>query len=400
MIFKDKKDIIIILLSLLMLLFSMKMIVNNKKFVIKSDANIIISNNTDIIYGNIYYVSDFVSITDGVLHDHKIDYNKLGNNVIKYKYDYKNYTYQDSFELNVIDNVSPVVMVNNSITAYLNERDIANKVLCADNYDKNPTCEIVGDYDISKVGDYNVSYIATDINNNITKKDIVLHIREKSNNNNNSSSTSSKTYLEDVIKNYKNDETLIGIDVSRYQGEIDWKKVKNAGVSFVMIRMGGQNGFDGDMFTDKFFEDNINGATQNGIKVGLYYYSYATTLKEAKNQAKWMLNEIKNYKIDLPIVFDWESFGKFNNLNLSLYDITSIQDAFLNVFREAGYDTSRYGSKNYLTNVWLESEHKTWLAHYVKNTSYSGEYYMWQICNNGIVDGINGFVDIDILYDI
>ena len=191
---------------------------------------------------------------------------------------------------------------------------------------------------------------------------------------------------------------MVGIDVSKWQGTIDWEKVKNAGVEFAMIRVGAQNGFGSDNYLDKEFISNIENALKNDIQVGLYFYSYATTKDEAISQAKWVLNEIKDYKITLPIVFDWESWSKFNNLGISLFDLTSVQEEFLKVIEDAGYVGARYGSKNYLTNMWLDSEYKTWLAHYTDNTNYEGKYFMWQLCNNGIIDGINGYVDIDVMY--
>ena len=165
-----------------------------------------------------------------------------------------------------------------------------------------------------------------------------------------------------------------------------------------MIRVGTQADFGKNNFVDKYFVTNIENALKQNIDVGIYFYSYATSKKESIMQAKFVLEQIEEYNIKLPIVFDWESWSNFNNLDLNLYEITQIQENFLNEISKAGYKTARYGSKNYLTKAWLESEHLTWLAHYTTITNYEGDYFMWQLCNNGKVPGINGYVDINVLY--
>lgn len=165
-----------------------------------------------------------------------------------------------------------------------------------------------------------------------------------------------------------------------------------------MIRLGGQDGIDGEYYIDSKFTQNITGALENGFDVGVYFYSYARTKEDAINQAKYVMDHLKGYKITLPIVFDWECWNKFNKMGMSLFDLKNVQETFINEVEKKGYTGSRYGSKNYLTNLWLPSNKLTWLAHYVSNTTYEGEYYMWQRCDTGKVSGINGAVDVDILY--
>ena len=202
----------------------------------------------------------------------------------------------------------------------------------------------------------------------------------------------------DLYNTYKNDNTKVGIDISRWQGDVDFKKLKESNVEFIMIRLGGQDGIDGEYYIDSKFKQNIEGALENGFDVGVYFYSYAYTEKEAKKQAKYVIDNLKRYKVTLPIVFDWECWNKFNEFRISLFELTKVQNAFLNYVNEKGYKSARYGSKNYLLKGWQDSKHLTWLAHYVSNTDYSGEYFMWQRCDTGKVDGIYGAVDVDVLY--
>ena len=134
------------------------------------------------------------------------------------------------------------------------------------------------------------------------------------------------------------------------------------------------------------------------IPVGLYFYSYANSKKQAIKDAKWIIKQIKDYDIDLPIAYDWEDWTNFNTYNVSFYELTEIANAFMNELKKSGYDSMLYSSKNYLENIWLETKYKTWLAHYTEETNYTKDYYLWQLCENGEIDGIDENVDIDIMY--
>ena len=353
-----------------------------------------INNDLTLEYGEIAYISDYVSIDFGTLIDQEIIYNDLGMLTVNYSYiDQNNKEYNSSFNIEVIDTTKPLVMLGETFTTQVGKNNLIDKIMCADNFAKNPKCEIKGDYDVNKLGNYPLTFIASDSNNNITKIDFTLKVIKDS-----PSYKTTRTYFDNIIKNYKTDSTSIGIDVSRWQGDIDFKKVKDAGAEFVMIRIGIQDGFNGENTIDKYFKYNIEEALKNDLEVGVYFYSYATTTSEAINQANWVLDNIKNYDITLPIVFDWESWSSFNKLDISLFDITNIQESFLDRIKSAGYKTARYGSKNYLEKVFLETKHDTWLAHYTTSTNYKDDYFMWQMCSDGKIDGINGNVDINIMY--
>lgn len=399
-----KKKIIIIILIICALLLVLGIYIIIRKNELKSIRNNIkikYSDNLNIEYGSIHYLSEFISIENGSLIDLKIKYDNLGELNIEYTFLSNNKTtFKDNVILNVVDTTKPVVMMGNSMSLYEGyEGDIAYSIVCGDNYDKKPKCVVEGDYDINTPGKYNLTYIATDSNNNENKFDFTLTVKEKSNKKTNISSEESKTLFSDIVSTFKTDSNKIGIDVSRWQGDVEWDKVINAGVEFVMIRIGYQDSETMEYKLDKSFIDNITALNSMGIDVGLYFYSYASTEKEAIKQANWILNEIKDYKVSLPIVFDWECWDTFNKLNISLTDITKVQEAFLDTINSKGYKSARYGSKSYLNNLWQESLYPTWLAHYTSKTDYDKEYFMWQLCNNGVIEGINGYVDIDILYN-
>jgi GH25 family lysozyme M1 (1,4-beta-N-acetylmuramidase) len=211
--------------------------------------------------------------------------------------------------------------------------------------------------------------------------------------------TNTKTNYEDVLSTYKNESNKIGLDISKWQGNVDFNKLLENNVEFVMLRVGYQKGFNGTYEIDPYFYNNIKELNKLNIPVGVYFYTYATSTKEAHEQALWVIDKIKDYKISLPVVFDFESWDNFSTLNLSLHDINEISKAFLSAIKVNGYDAMNYSSKYYLENIWNIGEYPVWLAHYINQTNYSGEYVMWQLCNNGRIDGINGNVDIDILYD-
>lgn len=390
------KKIVIILISIIILitilLFGVNFI-NSPKIHI---PEVKYKKSLTLEYGKIAYVSDFVEIINGKLIDKKIQYTDTGKQIIEYQIiNEQNKEITQKLTLNILDTSAPIVMLNKKLTIVQESVDnLTDKIMCADNYDKNPKCEVVGNYDLSKAGVYPLTFSAEDSHGNKTIIDFELNIIEKT-----SSYSNSETQITEVINNHKNEKTKVGIDVSKWQGDIDWKTVKSSGVEFAMIRVGTQGGFGKDSYVDKQFVNNIENALKEDIPVGIYFYSYATTKEEAIAQAKWVIEQIKDYKITLPVVFDWESWAKFNSLDLNLYEITEVQETFLNEIQSAGYKTARYGSKNYLTNAWQETEHLTWLAHYTNSTNYEGDYFMWQLCNNGVVPGIKGYVDINIFYD-
>lgn len=364
------------------------------------DKNVKINKELNIEFGKINYLYEFITIDNAEFDNSEIQYDELGETKVEFYYVLNNRKYYRYLIFNIVDTTAPLATVPSTKSVLLgSDLGFLDDFWCGDNHDKIPDKNIDGYFDLSQTGDYNVTFIAKDESGNETKKPFTLKIVEtlpKS-----SSSSSSKiNYInyDDLYNEYKNDNTKVGIDISRWQGDVDFEALSKSNVEFIMIRLGGQDGMDGEYYIDSKFTRNMENAQKYGFDVGVYFYSYAYTQDEAIKQAKYVIENLKDYNLKLPIVFDWECWNKFNKFKISFYDVTKVQDTFLNYVESKGYKGARYGSKNYLTNVWQDSKHLTWLAHYISETTYEGEYFMWQRCDTGKVSGINGAVDVDILY--
>ena len=365
-------------------------------------VNIILKKDLTIEFASNIHVSDMIKNMNGTIkNDYKIDTTKLGTKKIKF-----NFTNDDgitipySYDITIKDTTEPLIWLGNTyyVTTGSNIQ-LTDKILCGDNYDNKPICKIEGDYDLNQAGSYDLVFEATDKNGNINTKEFTLVVEDPHNNQSNEKNHPNiYTEFEDVMKTYKTKNTKIGIDISSFQGKVDFKKLKESGVEFVMIRVGGTRGIDTDYFIDEQFENNIINANKYGIDAGVYFYSYANSIESAKKDAKWVLKKIEDYKIDLPITFDWENWKYYNDYHLSFFGLTSMAESFADVIEDAGYQGMIYSSKTYLENIWLPSNKDIWLAHYTDKTNYQGSYRMWQMCENGRVSGISNAVDIDILY--
>lgn len=189
---------------------------------------------------------------------------------------------------------------------------------------------------------------------------------------------------------------LKGIDVSRHQGAIDWAKVKESGVQFAIIRAGyGKYAYQ----EDPCFEDNIEGAYNASIPVGVYWYSYADTAAEARQEAEVCLTVIKPYKdmITLPVFFDQEYEPAILAAGNSIR--TQCCVAFIEAIEAAGYKAGLYGSQDWLDNKIDDSQipatATVWVAQYGNKCTYKGRYTIWQYTSTGKVNGIAGNVDMN-----
>lgn len=370
---------------------------------VSSDAVIsfVLKENLTVPFNENVKVSDFFETFDGkLINDYQINTQNLGDVKVLFEFiDSQKRKGESEFSIKVIDVNPPQILIGNSRTVKLGyDKNLTNVLLSLDIEDGNLTREIIGEYDLNAVGDYNLTYIVTDSSGNQTKKDFVLKVKEKKDIEDNEMP---KVYIADVIKSHKTENTKIGIDVSKWEEEIDWEKVKNSGIEFAMIRMGYQTEYDGEYIIDPYFEQNVQGAKKVGLQVGVYFYSYAKSVEQAKEQAEWVKENIKNYEIDLPVAFDWESWNSFNTTGMSVNTLNNVANTFLKLIEEAGYKGMLYGSKNYLEKVWYPSKYDVWVAHYTKNsqkTSYEGQYLIWQLTETGRVDGIEDDVDIDVMY--
>ncbi len=345
-------------------------------------------------------VSDYIEHLEGTLmDDYMIDTSKLGKQKVIFEFvDEKKSKLNYTFEIEVKDITPPFTTIGKTYSVVRgSDKNFVDKIFCGDDQDSHPKCTIEGDYDLEKSGNYPVVFKAVDKSGNVLEKEITLRVYDKGSG---GSSTSNKTRTEysDIVKNHKNGSTLIGLDVSKWQGDIDFDTLKKEGVEFIMLRIGSSRGTGGEYYEDSYFKRNIENALRVGIPVGIYFYSYANTEELAKKDAEWVIEQVKGYQVDLPIAFDWEDWSSFNSYGISFYDLTKVANAFLKTIEDAGYQGMLYSSKYYLENVWLKKNYPVWLAHYTSKTDYNGDYRIWQLCSNGKIKGIYGNVDIDILY--
>ncbi|MBQ9375856.1 MAG: fibronectin type III domain-containing protein [Ruminococcus sp.] len=201
-------------------------------------------------------------------------------------------------------------------------------------------------------------------------------------------------------------DKVYGVDVSYFQDTINWKKVKAAGIDFAIIRLGYRGYGNGALVLDTKFHENMKNAKAAGVKIGIYFFTQAITIAEAKQEANYCLSNIKGYALDMPIYIDMEEIsydiGRFDSAHLSYSAKTNICKAFCDTIKNAGYRSGVYASYNYFTYLingpQLGKSYEIWLAHYNTYTDYVGEYQIWQYTGSGRVDGVNRTVDMNVLY--
>lgn len=393
-----KKKIIIITLIIITTISIVSILIYQKYENNKIDIKLVTNKEVEV-YNNVK-VSDFIENKDNIeiIDDYIVNTDKIGTETVFFQYKHNGFKYKDSFDIKVVDKTNPTILINKTYTITKDsDIDLTNSILCGDNYTDAPNCYIEGEYDINKVGDYKLKYIGIDSSNNKTVKDFVLKVIEPKNNNDNANPPVT-TPFQDIISTYKKDNTSIGIDVSKWQGDIDFKKVKDSGAEFVIIKVAGEKTLDSGIEIDPYFKNNIENALNNNLQVGVYYNSKANSLEDAKKEANFVLDAIKDYDVSLGVAYDWESWSAFNNYKVSFHTLNQIATTFLDTIQEKGYNPILYGSEYYLNLIWNLDKYDTWLANYSKNINYNKPYIMWQLCNNGRIDGINGNVDIDVLY--
>lgn len=272
--------------------------------------------------------------------------------------------------------------------------DLNDYVGFADNYDSNPVLTYDGYIAPDTIGDYPLTAYATDSSGNVASWDVTISVVD-----------SIPTPPDDRERMDFSDFAYIygglglpGIDVSTWQGNIDWNAVRDAGCQFAIIRMG--YSYDSIVMDDCFYA-NIEGARAAGIDISVYFYTTANSENEIREQAKWIADNLNGAELDLPVGFDWEEFGSFQKYGMSIKQINDLYSLFADEMAGYGYDTMLYSSKNFLNNIWNEhskSISPVWLAHYVEETDYEGDHSIWQQSNCGRIPGISGDVDMNIMY--
>ena len=192
-----------------------------------------------------------------------------------------------------------------------------------------------------------------------------------------------------------------GIDVSSFQGDIDWNKVKESGIDYAIIRCGFRNLTNEEIHVDNKFHYNISEANRLGIPVGVYFYSTAINEKEAFEEASFVLNLIKDYEVIYPVVYDFEMFNEKRTKGVSDGRINNNAIKFLDYIRAHGYHGMLYTNLRGIESHWYLDNfegYRIWYAQYIDIPTYYGHYDMWQYTDSGRVDGIDVAVDLNHSY--
>lgn len=209
---------------------------------------------------------------------------------------------------------------------------------------------------------------------------------------------------------YEDGKSVLGVDVSEHQGTIDWQAVKNAGMDFVILRVGYRGMTEGLLNVDATFEQNYQGAVDAGLKVGVYFFSQAVTEKEAQQEADFVLETLNGRELSYPVVFDWETPIPSEELpaedlrayNMSGEEVTSFAKAFCQRIEKKGYTACVYTNKHMAYNSFnLEElkEYALWYAEYQPAPSLYYNFRIWQYSASGTVPGIEGNVDLNICFE-
>lgn len=406
-----KRVLLIIIISIATILILIGLVLGIKKLIERyriahATVLVVLKDSLDVEVYKKVKVEDFIVKLNGeLITNDKIDTSELGKQEITFEYiNDENIKIPYTIEINVVDTTPPKLSTYNNVYVYTDEVNFVEDLFCGDNYDNEPKCYIEGEYDINTPNTYNVNFVGEDSSNNKSIKNMNLVVKERSKSkktttNDEFSFSPDAVEFSEVKEKHKASNTLVGIDVSKWQGDIDYSKVKEAGVEFAIIRVGAQRGLDGEYYLDTKFKDNIEGFTKEGIPVGVYFFSYANSKEEGKKQAKWVIKQIKKYDVELPVSFDWENWDGYRGFNVSFHTLNEVANEFMDTIESKGYKTSLYSSKNYLNMVWTYTNHDVWLAHYTEQTDYDKDYIMWQLTEKGKVPGIEeNYADINILY--
>jgi GH25 family lysozyme M1 (1,4-beta-N-acetylmuramidase) len=194
-----------------------------------------------------------------------------------------------------------------------------------------------------------------------------------------------------------------GIDVSDHQTEIDWQAVADSGIEFAIIRCGWRGYSGGSLNEDTTFRQNMEGAKAAGLKVGVYFFSQATSMVEGAEEAIFALNLLEGYSLDLPVFFDWEEIGveSARTDNVSGETVTAAALEFCRLVESAGYDSGIYAYLNlaYFTYDLNQLEGITiWMGNPGSAPEFYYDHTYWQYSFTGSVDGIQGDVDLDVIF--
>ncbi|MBP3379469.1 MAG: DUF5011 domain-containing protein [Ruminococcus sp.] len=357
----------------------------------------------DVVISGLEEVEVYSDVTLGELlrdsnfdvQDHKrlIDTSELGEHDVEYVFDYKGKSYEGTFTYTVADTTPPLCL-NSGWNPYAKKGepfDPDTIVGFADNYDRDPKLSYTGEVDTSTVGNYPITVTVTDSSGNETSWETTVFVLNEipaAQDNN------PRITFREFMDKYCYENVSYGIDVSAWQTNVDYEAVKAQGCEFVLMRMG--YCYD-EIKMDDYYEQNIANASAAGLDVGVYFYTTANTEEKAREQARWIVEQLDGRQLDYPIAFDWEEWARFQQYGMSIHDLNEIFEAFCDELEKNGYSGMLYSSKNFLNNFWENRNNRTvWLAHYVDETDYEGTFAIWQASAYGRMEGISGDVDLNI----
>lgn len=195
-------------------------------------------------------------------------------------------------------------------------------------------------------------------------------------------------------------DVQMGIDVSDHQGWIDWQQVADSGVTFAFVRIGYRGYSEGGLFSDEYAHYNLTAARDAGLAVGAYFYSQATTVQEAREEARWCVDKLRDYTIDLPVVYDWEYVSQEARTGqMDGQTLTDCAEAFCQSVEEAGYEAMVYFNLHLAQDYYdltRLTDYSFWLAMYTGVMDYPNRVDYWQYTDQGTLPGIDTTVDIDL----
>ena len=289
------------------------------------------------------------------------------------------------------DNTDPIVLNSGSGSFHLVNTpfDLNEYVGYADDCDRTPTLTYTGSVDPNTVGSYPLTATVTDHSGNSVTWNLTINVVDSIPP---YTSDFEQMSFSDFRTRYAGEGRKFGIDVSTWQGNIDFNAVKNAGCDFVIIRIGY---YYDHIVTDDYFRQNLNNARAAGLPVCIYFYTTDNSESGVRQHARWIADMLGGTPLDFPVAFDWEEFGNFQQYSMSINDLNNYYLAFADEMNKCGYSAMLYSSKNFFVNFWNEAVKAatpTWLAHYVDSTDYTGKYSIWQA-------SCAGKIDMNVLYD-
>ena len=274
--------------------------------------------------------------------------------------------------------------------------DLNDWVGYADFYDPTPVLTYTGEVDTSTCGKYPICATVTDAAGNALSWELTVSVVESMPTGGGGGASPNLSF-DSFMAQHAAEGVRFGIDVSRWQEDVDFEAVKAAGASFVIMRIGY---YYDEINMDEYYLRNIAAAKDAGLEVGVYLYTIANTEEEIRQNASWIAEQLDGMELDFPVAFDWERFGNFQQFGMSIRDLNELFLLFAEEMEGYGYSAMLYSSKTYLENFWyVQQGYPVWLAHYTSETDYAGEYILWQRSCRGRIDGIDTDVDFNILYE-